>query len=204
MLDHGTLEADAHAIGFLGNAILRFHERAAAGLAEVIVLRSPDDAYRTAAIVEGLRQLAFVDGGDARPRERQHVASGELAAVEAADAGARVGGQAAHEGRQLETARHREIGRARPVDHAHAQRLAALQEMAAIRLDRLGRRIGPVDQLGRKRAHERHAHAVGLDQQVRTHDADLEAAVFAGLRPARWRGRGRSGPSRRRWACPAP
>jgi hypothetical protein len=45
----------------------------------------------------------------------------------------------------------------------------------------IGWRIRPFDQCGRKRAHEGHAHAVGLDQQVRAHDTDLEARGAGGI-----------------------
>src|SRR5690349_7869358 len=97
MLDGRSLESDAHAIGFLGDAIVRLHEGAPAPVAEIVVLRSPDDAYRSAAVVERLRQPLLVARRRLLAGERQHVAGRELAAFEAADAGARIGRQAAHE-----------------------------------------------------------------------------------------------------------
>ena len=106
---------------------------------------------------------------------------GKLAALEAADPGAGISRQAAHERRQGETAGDREIGRARSLDHPHAQDLSALQQIRAIRLERLGRCIGLVDQRGRERPDQRHAHAVGLDQQVGAHDADLEPRGAGGV-----------------------
>ena len=91
MLDGWALEADSHAIGFLGDAIVGVDERAAADLREILFLRSPDDANGPAAVVEGRREPALVAVRRLVARERQGISGRELAAFEAADAGAAVG-----------------------------------------------------------------------------------------------------------------
>jgi len=49
MLDSRSLEAEAHAVGFLGDAVLRRHESLSSGLAEIVVLRAPHDPDRAIA-----------------------------------------------------------------------------------------------------------------------------------------------------------
>ena len=53
--------------------------------------------------------------------------------------------------------------------------------MRAIRVQRLGRRVGLFDQRRRERADQRDAHAVGLDQKVGAHHADLQARRAGGI-----------------------
>jgi hypothetical protein len=106
--------------------------------------------------------------------DRQVVAGGKLAALEAADAGARIGRQAAHERAERQAAGHREIGGVRTLDHADPQDLAALQEMRAVRFERLGRSIVAFDQRRGERPRERNAHRLRLNQKVGAHHADLE------------------------------
>src|SRR5260370_18383780 len=137
MLDGRALEADAHAIGFAGFAIFGFDEGLAATGAEIVVLRAPHDADGAAAIVESGAELALVRRRRLVGGERQRIACRELASLEAADAGARIGRQAAHEVWQGEAARDGEVGGARTLAHADAPLLAALQPMAAIGLHRL-------------------------------------------------------------------
>src|SRR5262245_49109741 len=110
MLDGRALEADAHAVRLLGDAILGLHEGLAATRAEIIVLRSPHDTDRTAAVVEWRAEPPVVPGRRMCELERQHVADGKLATLEAADPGASVGRKAAHERGQRQAARDREIG----------------------------------------------------------------------------------------------
>ena len=112
----------------------------------MIFLRAPDNADRPGAIVEGSGELAVVAGRCVVARKGQGIASGQLAAIEAADAGPRIGRETAHEGGQREATGDRKICGAGPLDHAEPQSLAALQQMAAVGLDWLGWRIGAVDQ----------------------------------------------------------
>src|SRR4029077_12774397 len=70
VLDRRPLEADAHAIGLLGDAIVGLDEGAASARAEIVVLRSPDDADRPAAIVEGLAELALANPPPPLPGQR--------------------------------------------------------------------------------------------------------------------------------------
>src|SRR5689334_5591380 len=100
MLDGRALEADAHAVSFLGDTVVGADEGRAALLAEIVLLRSPHDAHRPVAIVERCGELALLARRRVVEPERQAVVRLQLAALEAADAGARVGRKAAHEGRQ--------------------------------------------------------------------------------------------------------
>src|SRR4029077_12591516 len=59
VFDRRALEADAHAIGLLGDAIVGLDEGAAAARAEIVVLRPPDEADRPPAIVLRLAGPSF-------------------------------------------------------------------------------------------------------------------------------------------------
>src|SRR5258708_10171883 len=110
MLDRRALEADAHAIGFLGYAVFGFDECLAAAGAEIVFLRPPHDADRAPAIVEGAADLALFTRQRLINGERQYIACRKPAPLEAADAGTRIIRQAAHEALQGEAARDGEVG----------------------------------------------------------------------------------------------
>jgi hypothetical protein len=81
VLDRRALEANAHAIGLLGDAVVGLREGAAAARAEMVVLRPPDDADRPAAIVEGLAKLLLAAGRRLIAGERHAIALRALPAL---------------------------------------------------------------------------------------------------------------------------